>query len=318
MYTLGLLWLAATFFTTLARAAFTLTQNYQGQSFFDAWTFLSGVDGNSSSNVLYQTREQALQKGLVSVNAAGHAIIKMDNITDGTKNPTFGRSSVYILSNATVSAGSLVIMDATAMPFGCSVWPAFWMQGQVWPADGEIDIAENVNLETKNQYALHTAQGCMHPSAEQTNATLETGTLISTDCFNETNYNQGCLVGDPSPNSFGAGFKSTGGGAFATLWDDTGFKIWFFPRASIPADLSSDSPNPSGWSTPTASFPTSACDTPNFFGPQSIIFNINVCGSYPESNFNPSCPGKCQDFVGVPSNYDNAYFEVSYLRVFTG
>ncbi|TDL22535.1 hypothetical protein BD410DRAFT_207136 [Rickenella mellea] len=318
MHSLGVVGLVAVFCTTSARAAFTVAQNYQGSSFFDAWTFQNGPDRNSSSNVLYQTREQALQEGLVSVNAAGHAIIKMDNTTDGTKDPNFGRPSVFMLSNATVSAGSLVIMDAITMPFGCSVWPAFWMQGPNWPNNGEIDIVENVNLQTNNRYSLHTASGCTHPPADQSPASMETGQVLSTDCSTTgANGNQGCLIQDPSTNSFGAGFKANGGGAYAMLWDDTGIKIWFFPRASIPADASTNTPNPSGWPTPTAFYPSSSCDTTKFFGPQSIVLNINVCGSFPESNFNPSCSGKCQDLVGVPSNYNNAYFEISYLRVFT-
>jgi hypothetical protein len=46
----------------------------------------------------------------------------------------------------TYNAG-LVIADFAAMPFGCSIWPAWWsFNVQNWPTGGEIDIIEGVNL----------------------------------------------------------------------------------------------------------------------------------------------------------------------------
>jgi hypothetical protein len=151
------------------------------------------------------------------------------------------------------------------------------MQGPIWPDDGEIDIVENVNIATNNQYSLHTLQGCMHPPAADS-ASIETGILVQADCFNQTNDNTGCLVQDPSSNSFGAGFAQNDGGAFAMLWDASGINIWFFNRSSIPADLPTGSPNPDGWPLPTAAYPSSYCDTSQFFKPQTIIF-VRFCSS---------------------------------------
>lgn len=220
---------------------------------------------------MYQTREQATTEQLAFVNSAGNAIIKVNNTTSGANDPTFGRPSIKIMSNATVPAGSLVIMDAIHMPFGCSVWPAYWMQGPNWPNDGEIDIVENVNLATTNRYTLHTLDGCTHPDATSSSG-IETGTVVSTDCFNATNGDEGCIVQDPSTNSYGSGFATNGGGVFAMLWNDDGIKIWFFTRSSVPGDMDTSSPNPDGWGTPTAFWPTSSCDTSKFFSPQTLIF----------------------------------------------
>jgi len=295
---------------------FFLAQNYSGSTFFDRWTFQNGIDANTTGNVLYQTREQAASENLTFTNDVGNVIIKVDNTTSGVGDPTFGRPSVKILSNDSIPAGSLVIMDAVHMPFGCSVWPAFWMQGPNWPNDGEIDIVENVNLASTNRYTLHTLDGCTHPAQ---GAIQETGTVISTDCFNATNGDEGCIVQDPSTNSFGQGFATNGGGAFAMLWDDTGIQIWFFQRGSIPSDVPTSSPNPSGWGEPTAFWPQSSCDTSQFFSPQTLIFDITICGNFAGAAdvFNPTCPGLCTDLVDTPSNYDDAYFEIRYVTFFT-
>ena len=80
--------------------------------------FQNGIDANTTGNVLYQTKSQAEQLGLISTNAAGNVIMKVDNTTSGANDPTFGRPSVKILSNNTIPPGSLVLLDAVHMPFG--------------------------------------------------------------------------------------------------------------------------------------------------------------------------------------------------------
>jgi len=305
------------FATVILGQQMKIVQNYTGSSFFDRWTYYSGVDANTTGNVFYQTKEVAQQQKLTFVNDAGNVIIKVDNTTSGVGNSTFGRNSVKILSDDTLTAGSLMIMDAVHLPFGCSVWPAYWTQGSNWPDDGEIDIIENVNMATTNRYALHTLQGCTHPPASQ--SVLETGSLIAGDCFNRTNNNEGCLIQDNSTQSYGQGFASNGGGVYATLWNDDGIKIWFFPRSQIPSDVASANPNPSSWPSPSAFYPQSACDTTKFFGPQTIIFDITICGNFAgqENIFHETCQGNCLDLVPIPTNYDNAFFEIKYLAVFS-
>lgn len=203
----------------------------------------------------------------------------MDNFTDGSKDPNYGRASVYIRSNQMYDLESLIIMDADHLPFGvrqavlrnlleaqivqCSVWPAFFTQGSDWPKNGEIDIIENVNMATANRYALHTYSGCSVPSSES--SSMQTGKIVSSNC-NGTD-NSGCVISDPSNKSFGQNFA---GGVFATLFDANGVKSWFFERDQVPDDVKGGSPTPGSWSTPSAFFPASSCDPTKFLGPQTL------------------------------------------------
>jgi len=269
-------------------------------------------------NVKFQSYSDASAQGLVYINSAGNAVLKVDNKTVGNPNDqTFGRNSVLLTSNAAVNIGSLILIDMIHAPWGCSVWPAFFTQGAgvTWPLKGEIDIFENVNQATVNQYSLHTLQGCTHPTTS--NKSVETGTIVSTDCFNATNGNQGCIVRESQPNSFGSGFNNNGGGALATLFNENGVKQWFFPRASVPSDFNSTSPNPTNWGVPSAYFPSSSCNMDQFFGPQTMILDIDICGAFGLGAFSATCQGNCLDLVRTPTNYDNAWFEIKFIKVFT-
>jgi len=104
------------------------------------------------------------------------------------------------------------------------------------------------------------------------------------------------------------------------LWNDDGMKVWFFTRSLIPSDVSTANPNPAGWGTPTAFWPSSTCDTTKFFGPQTMILEINVCGNFAVDKFNQTCSAvasQCSDVVPDPSNFDDAYFEIRYITVFS-
>ncbi|KDN46851.1 hypothetical protein RSAG8_03928, partial [Rhizoctonia solani AG-8 WAC10335] len=299
-------------------ATYKIAQNHSGANFFDGWVFTEGVDATTVGNVLYQSQAAALQQKLAYVDGSGHAIIKVDNTTEG-QGDTYGRASIKINSTATFGKGSLVILDANHLPYGCSVWPAYWSQGSPadeWPKYGEIDIIENVNMATVNQMALHTTQGCTLASGTQV-----TGKIVSNDCFNGTNGNQGCIVQGATDATYGAGFANAGGGVYALEWssEGNGIRAWFFQRSSIPNDMASASPNPSNWGTPTAAWPESSCNSSQFFGAQTIILDITLCGNFAgaAATFQATCSGVCTDLIKTPSNYNNAYFDINYLRVFS-
>ncbi|KZO94280.1 glycoside hydrolase family 16 protein [Calocera viscosa TUFC12733] len=310
-------------------AGFNLLHNWQGSTFFDDdWSYYGSWDNLTLGDVNFVTRDVAFaQPQLTYVNAAGNAIVRVDNVS--TVPQPYKRNAVRISSVETYGLGSLWVMDALHLPYGCSVWPAFWSQATKWPEGGQIDTLEQINMASSNQYALHTVDGCM----ASTSAPMS-GILTDPDCGTEEPYKtQGCTVTEPNQASYGAAFAAGGGGVYATLLADSGVFIWFFPRANIPSDLSvsnpDSSPNPDSWGTPSASYPSSTCPTSTYFEPQHVIIDITLCGAWGgvPSTLNATCPGVP---AGAPSNYcyttyvagdgshyATAYFEIQYVRVWS-
>lgn len=60
------------------------------------------------------------------------------------------------------------------------------------------------------------------------------------------------------------------------LWDDDGITSWFFSRGSVPDDIDSGKPQPSGWGKPTASFPASTCKPSTYFYDHIAIFDTTL------------------------------------------
>ena len=118
-------------------------------------------------------------------------------------------------------------MDAVHVPYGCSVWPAFWMLNEATYNDteGEIDIFEGVNLQKSNSYTLHTANGCRQVNS--TSLPYANSTVVSTNCDFEFNQNQGCSFSDTRSTSYGAEFAADGGGVYAMLWNGPSTNTYF-------------------------------------------------------------------------------------------
>lgn len=146
------------------------------------------------------------------------------------------------------------------------------MLGSNWPNNGEIDIIEGVNTQTNNDMTLHTSDGCSISNSGFT------GTLETSNCYVDASgqsTNAGCQIQSSTSESFGTGFNNIGGGVFATEWTSSAISIWFFPRGSIPSDITSGSPTPSGWGTPSAYF-AGSCDIDSHFNSLQIV-SIRSC-----------------------------------------
>lgn len=225
-------------------------------------------------------------------------------------------------------------MDALHIPTGCGTWPAFWTNGPNWPLEGEIDIVEGVSDYTDNQATVHTGDGCTLPSnfnSPSTFSQFASGQLVGgTNCAANETGNQGCGVRILDPTSFGPGFNNNGGGVYAMLWDDTGIAVFFFPRQSIPSDITSGNPDPSSWGLPNAKWPSSSCSPFQFFKDHVAIFDTTLCGEWAGSVWsNSGLPGQeqscaqrtgeasCSTFVlNNGGSFAEAYWEVSYVKLF--
>ncbi|PPQ79218.1 LOW QUALITY PROTEIN: hypothetical protein CVT25_002824 [Psilocybe cyanescens] len=377
---------------------YDMVKEYAGPTFFDEWTFydhlsravslhisnvtlstsslaISEVDNLTNGNVIgimaynarYLSASDAFKSKLAFVDSTtNHAIIKVDNTSNVEFNKN--RNSVRMQTDVGYSVGSVWTIDMLHVPFGCSVWPAWWSTAETREG-GEIDTFEGVNLASHSIMGLHTTPGCTQVGQNQSSSIVN-----STDCSFLANNNQGCITTVPSTQSYGAAFAQAGGGFFVTEFAESGISIWFFPRADVPGVLSSNSStiDTSSLGQPVGNWPSTQCNSSQFFQPQNLIFTVTLCGgelgvifgpirsifaaalsmsvnsaylkSFPSSNklliivhslepfsfpsidlagrvdvFSQTCTGVCyNDFVlGNGSNYADAYFEVSSVRVFS-
>ncbi|ESK91855.1 glycoside hydrolase family 16 protein [Moniliophthora roreri MCA 2997] len=290
-------------------------REYSGQDFFSKWDFISGVDSGTKGNVQYVDQGVAAQQKLAFVDSSsGHAFVRVDNTTKIEAGPFVHRNS--IISKDAYPVGSLIIIDALHIPYGCSVWPAFWTIGTElgWPHAGEIDIIEGINGITSNNVVMHTDPGCT-----QSSNVSQGGKTTDADCGTDV----GCKVEETKLNSYGPGFAQAGGGVFAAQIDNSGVFVWFWSRPDIPASISnakSDSAmDMSDWGQPSAAYPNDACDIAKFFKPQKLVLDITLCGEWAgiPAVYSATCPGECiANVIGDGSNYGTAYWEISYIRTF--
>ncbi|KAJ7060400.1 concanavalin A-like lectin/glucanase domain-containing protein [Mycena amicta] len=311
-----------------ARAAYYPLYEYSGTTFFDGFNFYDAIDNTTWGNVTYVDFADGIAESLAYINAQGNAILRVDNTTTVLNSGTVQyRKSVRITSKANFDTGTLFVIDALHMPFGCSVWPSIWMngvlqEGQVWPQAGEIDLIEAINLMDHNQMALHSYAGCVQPA----NVT-QLGTTTKHNC-NDTTAS-GCTVQETKPNSYGPGFNNAGGGAFALQFDIAGIFMWFWSRPNIPKSITSTASTPGAsmdltdWGLPSAAYPAGpgGCNITEFFPAQQLVVDITLCGLWAgiPDIYAQDCPGTCfaSNIAGNGSNYADAYFEIPSIRTWT-
>ncbi|KAF3768581.1 family 16 glycoside hydrolase [Cryphonectria parasitica EP155] len=300
---------------------YTLADTYEGEDFFSLFDYYTDTDP-SGGTVTYVDSETASSLNLTYASSSS-AVLRVDTSdaddssssdSSNRRDTTTARSSVRVTSKTTYDKG-LFIFDVKHSPVGCGTWPALWLTDpDNWPAHGEIDAMEAVNMGTTgNQMTLHTKSSCEMDHKREMN-----GTALYDNCYWDANDEAGCGV-QADTATFGAAYNDNGGGVTAVEWRSEGIRVWQFARGSIPSDIDAGSPDPSTWGTATADFPDTGCDIDTHFQNQSIIINIDFCGSWAggDDYTSAGCPSNCTDFVANnPSNFTDAYWEFGSFQVY--
>jgi hypothetical protein len=298
----------------VAATSYSLVETWQGEKFLDYFNFHTGADP-TNGYVNYLDKASAESAGLVKVTDSGSVYLGVDHTTTLDPNGK-GRDSVRIGSKKYYDQ-SLVIADIAHMPGSvCGTWPAFWSTGKNWPGDGEIDIIEGVNLQDHNEIVMHTAGTCSLTDTDMT------GVVNATGCGEDLGT-VGCVI-EGHKGSYGTSFNGQGGGVYAMQWTDAFLKIWYFPRSSIPASITSGQPDPTKFGTPMALVEES-CDVANAFKSQSFIFDVTFCGDWAGGVFGDSgCPvsdsdsfQSCHNYVANhPGQYEQSYWEINSVKIY--
>ena len=311
-------------FAVPALSAYTVVDNYNETNFFTSFNFFNEKDPTNGS-VAYATLPQAAQQKIAGFiphqqNAIYLGIDQSATLTGGN------RGAVRLESKKFYKHG-LFVADVAHMPAGCSTWPAWWMVGKNWPAGGELDIVEGVNLQQSNDYTLHTGPNC---AMDNTTSDQAAGVFTSLDCDvnNPIAKNIGCSTNTGDPAAFGAPFNQAGGGLWAVEWTSQAFKIWFWTRKSIPAELKDSTAatlDPAKWGKPAALFQGSKCNIDKSFLEMQMVINTSLCGGWAgapsEWKTAAQCSAQaatCEEFVQkFPDAYKEAYWAINSIRTYS-
>ncbi|WWD09138.1 hypothetical protein V865_007260 [Kwoniella europaea PYCC6329] len=281
---------------TALGATYTLSKSWQGNDFFDGFTWWEW-DDPTQGRVNYVNQETAISRNLSYVNG-GNFIMRADstNVVDPSAR---GRDSVRIHSKDTYTDGN----------HGCQTY-AYGM----WYLASILDMYQSWNMASRRRSRYHRRD------------IRGSGTPLLSDCTGGV----GCGVRDKSSKSFGEEFNKNEGGIFVMRRSKTrGFSFWFWPHNSpqAPTDITSGSQTimESLWSTPVANFPADQCDINSHFDDHEIIINLTFAGVWAGGDAQwaaSGCAGTAgwtpDDYVNKnPQAFTDAYWEIRSLRWYT-
>ncbi|KZV95202.1 hypothetical protein EXIGLDRAFT_834465 [Exidia glandulosa HHB12029] len=300
-----------------AQAPYRLSNSFTGSAFLDAFTFDDTESDLRSSSDWLANASYARSAGLAAITNTGNVRLKVDNTSTVVFNDK--RASVSITSRETVSLGSLIVLDVRHGPCGCSLWPAFSSRADTWPVGGGLNIFKSRNVEQNSTVTLSLDPSSSH-CVLQPDVTIS-GSLVSglENCSDATTE---CAI-----TRFD-GKNQTG--VWVTELAASAISVWYFPvDQSVPEVLDpaiEEVADTAALGRPLARFAfpsaTDECDLAKLIAPQRLVLSISLCGLYADFN-NPTdavCGGSCYSSwvlgAGSPT-YDNAYFDIASLRIYT-
>ncbi|KAH8594871.1 glycoside hydrolase family 16 protein [Bisporella sp. PMI_857] len=313
--------LASSLFVLPHALAYSLVDSYDASNWYDSFNFHDEADPTNGF-VDYISASDAQSSGLAKI-VDNKVYLGVDNMTVLSTGGS-GRKSIWITSKKPFLHG-LLIGDFAHMPGSiCGIWPAFWTIREDDGPYGEIDIVEGFNNIETNYATLHTLDTPAGTCVFNPPANAQTGTSNegNTDCSSDI----GCSVQGQS-GSYGTSFNQNGGGVYALEWTSTKINIFFFPRNSIPEDITSGQPDPTQWGLPQANFDTvyGSCDIDTNFPRQTIYFDTTFCGANAGGQAwtdwttcsADTGTSSCEAYVaGNPGAYDEAYWLINSVKVY--
>ncbi|KAK0522057.1 hypothetical protein OC834_004002 [Tilletia horrida] len=297
-----------------------LIKSYHGKTFFKDMHFFTGSDPSHGS-VHYVDHDEAHSSGLIGT-MDGHAMMRVAPHHSGTHRSVRPSTDISF-------TGGLLVLDSLNMPTGCGTWPAWFTVplDSNWPEGGEIDIIEGVGGMNRNKYSIHTTAGCKVIEGQMIMHAAElTG---SRNCDAEATDDTGCAVSGLENGDFGVEYNKNHGGVHVLDWSNSGIRIWFFPRHSIPQDLEDGHPKPHTWPNPRASWPSTHCPPDEFFKSHVATFTNTLCGTWASGVWHQKAPGQhksCAAHTGHSSceswlrsgkaNMDDAYWKIKSLKIY--
>jgi len=255
--------------------------------------------------------------GLVELRAFKVPELDEEAIIDGGS--FFKVAAPRLESRQSFNEGGIFLIDVDHIPAECGVWPAFWLVGspdswnssypndqQDWPNYGEIDIIEQVNIDSKNHTTLHTKEGCNIKGTVSSGGSIEEANCA----FDKSRT--GCSVKFPDFSSRNVDRN----GVYACEWiPNKEINYWFFPKGSIPDNIKKGIEygaivDPAQWESQTDFWSkmdlSGGCSTQDFFRNMHMVINTTFCGDWagsldaegPKCNFPPEgCNKEIEKFI---------------------
>lgn len=323
---------------------YSLAFRAQGKTFFDGFTFVTNDDTHGAQR--YLSKDEAIRSGIASASDRGVMLRLGQVVANVDPIAPYKRQSVNLHSNFAWSPteGFLVVMKYKHIPYGASIWPAFWLMNSdvVWPAGGEFDIMEYANDET-SKFSFHTDKSCFLDQVKMNSCIYGrmVGEAGSTNC--KTNYFQN-LMGCRPPHIERTGeWYAKTPGVIAAVWADSAITVYHIPESRIPVDLATDSPRPFTWDEFVIAYlPFSKDSCQDVARPQEVVINIALCGDWAGNTWLKSplayatgVTSGCSESLSVPKDdccskfaTDNSpgtndyfqrqgFFDIDYVKVFT-
>ncbi|EPS99991.1 hypothetical protein FOMPIDRAFT_1016727 [Fomitopsis schrenkii] len=229
-----------------------------------------------------------------------------------------GGGVTAVLNYNADAMGTDVILKATEKAFG-TIGAAIievdnttfvpWNNKRAAPGCEQVRITTS-DFDSSSVFifdASHMPYGCSISGVSYT------GTIGVTNC----NAMSCCHF--MNQNSYGPGFAASGGGVFATLFDDTQIAIFLWPWSSVPAvDISK-------WGTPSANYTSSACNIGTL---QQLVLDVTLCGDWAGvasistetgcaiSGGSAGNTSSCYLQNVINNGNTTAYFEINYIKAF--